>query len=430
MAKVDIIMPAMGEGIIEATITRIIADMGSRVEQDDPIVELATDKVDSEICAPVSGVIVAMLCKEGDVVSVGKSIAVVSTDSLELTPEIHEALPDIAEELEVIVPQDITPQIQTLYTTAEKFLSPLVKNIVRMEQIQNYELDSIEGTGFEGRITKDDLVKYLAVRKIAHAPNLHTIQERPAVVEVPKKSVGVPTSQSETIVEMDRMRRLIADHMVDSKRLSPHVTSFVEVDMTNVVKWRESNKAAFEQKYGEKLSFMPFFIEATAKALRDFPMVNVSVSGYQIIKKNNINIGFATALPDGNLIVPVIKHADGKNLAGLATALSGLVSRARTKNLRPDEITGGTFSITNVGTFGNITGTPIINQPESAILAVGAIQKKPAVIETPYGDSIGIKQLMIMSLSFDHRAIDGFLGGSFLKQVANYLDNFDLNRKV
>ncbi|HWD88192.1 MAG TPA: 2-oxo acid dehydrogenase subunit E2 [Mucilaginibacter sp.] len=483
MAKYQLLLPKMGESVAEATIIKWNKAVGDTIETDEAVMEIATDKVDSEVPSPVSGRLVEQLCKENDVVQVGSVIAiidtggdaeekVVETSAMAETPQ--EVAPDTPaveepeaekETFEDIVPESLPgiDQLQTKETTEStaepakglgRFYSPLVKNIAAQEGISAEELDQIPGTGAEGRLTKDDLLNYVqnpaaykagpAKTEPQGAPQAEPVkppsapEPKPESTYVapepqraaPQSAPAVSVSGSDEIIEMDRMRRLIADHMVMSKQTSPHVTSFVEADVTNIVQWRDKVKNSFEKKEGEKITFTPIFIEAVVKAIRDFPMVNVSVNGNQIIKKAAINIGMATALPSGNLIVPVIKRADQLNLVGLTKAVNDLANRSRNNKLQPDEVKDGTFTITNVGSFGNIMGTPIINQPQAAILAVGAIKKKPAVIETPQGDMIGIRHLMFLSLSYDHRVVDGALGGSFLRRIADYLEGWDVNRAV
>ena len=448
MAKIKILLPAMGEGVIEATITNWLVQKGDRVEEDDSLLEVATDKVDSEIPAPEGGIIKELLLKEGDIPKVGDALLVLETEKEEPSSDRSEVIleverlteksqdPEIAKDQSTEnikgVEQDELSQLANR-TQSGKFLSPLVRQIATKEDISIEELDMIDGTGKEGRITKDNLFNYIHNKKSIEKPeypddSLKTSDKIEPVV--PLASKPVPSGIGDEVIEMDRMRKLIADHMVHSKRTSPHVTSFIEADVTNMVKWRNNIKDSFLEKEKQKITFTPLFIEAASKALRDFPMVNVSVDGTQIIVKKDINIGMATALPTGNLIVPVIKKADEKNLVGLAKSVNDLANRARLNKLNPDEITGGTFTISNFGTFQNLTGTPIINQPEAAILGVGAIIKKPAVIETEMGDTIGIRHLMILSLSYDHRIVDGALGGMFLKRVSEYLENFDPNRTL
>lgn len=437
MALIDILLPAMGEGVIEATITQILATPGTEVEEDDSILEIATDKVDSEIPAPENGVISEILVNEGDVVKVGQLIAILKTEGGEeqatKPAEKAELKPEPKPEVKAETPISTNPNLETEQNVAkeatidsDKFLSPLVRNIIKQENVSAEEINQLEGTGSNQRITKDDILNYIDQRAKGA---VIVPQEKTVSTPVPTKSTR-KAGEGEEIIEMDRMRKLIADHMVNSVQTAPHVTSFVEADLTGLVNWRNKNKDIFFKREGEKLTFMPIFLEAMAKAIKDFPMINVSVDGSTIIKKKNINIGMAAALPSGNLIVPVIKNADEKSLVGLAKNVNDLANRSRNNKLKPDEIQGSTITITNVGSFGNLAGTPIINQPNVAILAVGAIVKKPAVIETPEGDTIGIRQIMMLSLAYDHRVVDGALGGMFLKRIADYLEDFDTKRTV
>lgn len=444
MAKIEIVLPAMGEGIIEATVTKWLVKEGDEVTEDQSIVEIATDKVDSEIPAPQTGIIQKILVAEGSVPKIGQSLAILQTDKGEDTSKniespVLETKPIITEpEHKTITEQRTTVEEENKdhYLTYEgQFLSPLVKSIAKKENISTEELSAIRGTSNTGRITKSDILSYLQNRKSTGIKiSAQPVAEKqmaaaPQTKQVVSKDQFYSGSEYE-IVPMDRMRKLIADHMVYSKQVSPHVTSFVEADVTNLVLWRNKNKDAFQSRENQKLTFTPLFIEATAKALKDFPMINVSVDDDKIIVKKNINIGMAAALPSGNLIVPVIKNADRLNLSGLVASVNDLADRARESKLKPDEIQGGTFTITNFGTFGNISGTPIINQPQVAILGIGSIVKKPAVIETPAGDAIAIRHIMILSLAYDHRVVDGALGGMFLKRVADYLEKFDLKRNI
>lgn len=443
MAKFEIIMPKMGESVIEATITKWLKSAGDMVEEDDAIVEIATDKVDSEIPSPVEGKIVETLFKEGDVVAVGTVIALVEMDGEEdgdtdSQPK-EEAKPMATEKpatQEAAAQQTTTvsaPETPLTFDSASRFYSPLVKSIAKEENISLSELESITGSGKEGRVTKEDILAYLANRsqapaqaqpsKPAQAP---AVKAAPTKMEAPK----VTTVSGDQVIEMDRMRRLIADHMVMSKQVSPHVTSFIDVDVTNIVNWRNKVKDGFQKREGQKITFTPIFFEAAAKALREYPQVNASVDGYNMILRKNVNIGMATALPNGNLIVPVIKNVDEKNLLGITKSVNDLANRARNNKLEPDEIQGGTFTITNFGSFDSLTGTPIINQPQVAILAVGAIRKQPAVLETPMGDVIAIRHIMILSLAYDHRIVDGALGGMYLKKMKELLENFDPNRDI
>ena len=556
MAKYKLLLPKMGESVAEATIIKWVKKPGDYIETDETVIEIATDKVDSDVPSPVSGKLLEQLCKEDDVVEVGAVVAIIETDepdeikdqqvsaapvrdeyttvteqsagesetSLaiqeekpESPPEHHpaaepESISDYSGAPEVEAPGETPPKIfaaqrndfaeqvpyvpkpvqagseiaETENKVSSRFYSPLVKNIAAQEGIGNDELDKIPGTGAEGRLTKDDLLSHIqnrfqskpivqdSIEQTASEsitepvivtetqepqrennsqqaePKIEPVQPEPVIEtqepqpvfgavgqESPKPAEpetkaagGGSVSGGDEIIEMDRMRRLIAEHMVMSKHTSPHVTSFVEADVTNLVLWREKIKGSFEKREGEKITFTPIFIEAVVKAIRDFPMINISVNGTQITKKKDINISMATALPSGNLIVPVIKRADGLSLLGLTKAVNDLANRARINKLKPDDVQGGTFTITNVGSFGNVMGTPIINQPQVAILAVGAIKKKPAVIETPHGDAIGIRHMMFLSLSYDHRVVDGALGGSFIKRVADYLEKWDTNRTI
>jgi 2-oxoglutarate dehydrogenase E2 component (dihydrolipoamide succinyltransferase) len=552
MAKYKLLLPKMGESVAEATIIKWVKNPGDHIETDETVMEIATDKVDSDVPSPVSGKLVEQLYKDNDVVQVGSVIAIIETDEpgelkdniqaapvfqqvreepalepsgesktagVEPQPESAEGdrvtgpaseRPD-ANEAEIFTthtdePAEKVPYTEQLeeraankheasYQSSSRFYSPLVKNIAAQEGISNTELDKIAGTGAEGRLTKDDLLSYIQkryepvpdetapsaevpkesvvspddetspvstietpgseVEPSYPAPETETTIQEPVIEETsataaePGPIAGAPqpepvkqevaedkipagksVSGGDEIIEMDRMRRLIADHMVMSKHTSPHVTSFVEADVTNLVQWRERIKNSFEKREGEKITFTPIFIEAVVKAIKDFPMINISVNGTQIIKKKDINISMATALPNGNLIVPVVKKADELSLLGITKAVNDLANRARINKLKPDDVQGGTFTITNVGSFGNVMGTPIINQPQVAILAVGAIRKKPAVIETEQGDMIGIRHLMFLSLSYDHRVVDGALGGSFVRRVADYLENWDKNRVI
>ena len=551
MANYKLLLPKMGESVEEATIIRWTKNPGDYIEADETVMEIATDKVDSDVPSPVSGKLVEKLYKDNDVVKVGAVIAIIETNEpggepasapaveqiqhtpppvpvqqapeapiqhtappvpVELNPEpvaiaqvepnpieeiksplFSEQRRDYAEPVAVPYTEQLQPKTEEKSEDAAKgesrFYSPLVKNIAAQEGISNAELDKIPGTGAEGRLTKDDLLAYVQNRAqngqpetapveapaALEAPKPETAQEaKPPVVEAPtpqpiaegpkpepvidvpaqaaaseslksepateapkpssepteiKMAKGVSLSSGDEIIEMDRMRRLIADHMVMSKQTSPHVTSFVEADVTNLVLWREKIKSSFEKREGQKITFTPIFIEAVVRAIKDLPMINVQVNGNQIIKKKDINISMATALPSGNLIVPVIKRADELNLVGLTKAVNDLASRARENKLKPDDVQGGTFTLTNVGSFGNVMGTPIINQPQVAILAVGAIRKKPAVIETLQGDMIGIRHMMFLSLSYDHRVVDGALGGSFVRRVADYLENWETDRE-
>lgn len=447
MAQYELLLPKMGESVAEATIIKWVKQPGDRIELDDTVLEIATDKVDSEVPSPIAGKLIKQLFKEDDIVQVGAVIAIIETDGGDdqVATEVIER-PAVVEEKNVEVVLEDIPGISQLEieSTSERFYSPLVKNIAAQEGIQFSELDGIAGTGSEGRLTKDDLLNYIQNKKggVAPSPAANGVKPveqassvaqqaaTPQIVTAPAKQVTTSVGGADEIIEMDRMRKLIADHMIMSKQTSPHVTSFVEADVTNMVMWREKVKRNFEKRENEKITFTPIFVEAVSKAIKDFPMINVSVNGTQIIKKRDINIGMAAALPSGNLIVPVIKNADQLNLVGLTKSVNDLASRARNSKLKPDETQNGTFTLTNVGSFGNIMGTPIINQPQVAILAVGAIKKKPAVLETEFGDVIAIRHMMYLSLSYDHRVVDGALGGSFVRRVADYLENWDVNREI
>jgi 2-oxoglutarate dehydrogenase E2 component (dihydrolipoamide succinyltransferase) len=440
MSQVELIMPKMGESVAEATIIKWLKKEGDKIAMDEPVLEIATDKVDSEIPSPHEGYLSKILFQEGDVVQVGKPVALISSTATG-SAEAGGAPLNAGE---TKLPPPITSADRKPFPIADKepmkasvsgrFYSPLVRNIAKHEGISLAELAAISGTGIHGRVTKNDIIAYLPNKgKNTESNRIESVQSqsvKPAQQNgsiAPKPTIAV--NAGDEIIEMDRMRKLIADHMVMSKHTSPHVTSFVEADVTNLVVWRDKVKGAFEKREGEKLTFTPILIEALVKAIRDFPMINISLDGTKIIKRKNINIGMATALPSGNLIVPVIKNADRLNLIGLTKAVNDLASRARNNKLQPDDISGGTYTISNVGSFGNVMGTPIINQPQVAIMAVGVIKKKPAVIETPSGDTIGIRHFMFLSHSYDHRVVDGSLGGQFVRRVADYLEQFDVNRE-
>lgn len=437
MPQIELIMPKMGESVAEATIIKWLKKEGDKIAMDEIVLEIATDKVDSEIPSTAEGTLVKRLYNEGDVVLVGKPIALISTDASGAveTPEVKAPAKAETKTVQKELATTAVAAASNIESNVErtsdsgKFYSPLVRNIAKAEGITMPELEAMPGTGASGRVTKNDILAYILNKeskatKVEVKPQT-TISSNGATHAKPTVSV----SAGDEIIEMDRMRRLIADHMVMSKHTSPHVTSFVEADVTNLVKWREKVKANFEKREGEKLTFTPIFIEALAKAIKDFPMINISVDGTNIIKKKNINIGMATALPSGNLIVPVIRNADTLNLVGITKQVNDLAGRARKGKLTPDDIAGGTYTISNVGSFGNVMGTPIINQPQVAILAVGVIKKKPAVIETPDGDLIGIRHFMFLSHSYDHRVVDGSLGGQFVRRVADYLEQWDINRE-
>jgi len=437
MAEYKLLLPSMGEGVMEATIITWLFSEGDHVKEDDSVVEIATDKVDSDVPTPVSGKIVKILKQKNEVAKVGEAIAILeiegegnNTDSEETTAETPASAPD-AETLKIIEePLKVTASTEF---SGDLYLSPLVKSIAQQENISETELKTIKGSGLEGRITKEDILAYVKNRGSQPAPQAAPVQQAaPAqqLVQTSAPAATITAAAGDEIIPMDRMRKIIAENMVKAKQIAPHVTSFIETDVTNVVKWRNKNKSLFEKREGEKLTFMPIFVKAVVKAIQDFPMINVSISGENIIKKKNINIGMATALPDGNLIVPVIKNADQLSLSGLAKAINDLAYRARNKKLRPEDTQGATYTISNVGSFGNLMGTPIIPQPQVAILAIGAIVKKPAVLETPDGDVIAIRNLMFMSHSYDHRVVDGSLGGMMLKHVHDYLENWDLNTEI
>ena len=459
MARFELKLPKMGESVAEATITNWLKQVGDKIAMDEAVLEIATDKVDSEVPSEVSGILVEQLFQKDDLVQVGQTIAIIETEEVNDVVEAQEIAP--------VASQEIIAAIETVkkaianpaedFKNSDKFYSPLVKNIAQSEGIPIAELELVEGTGKDGRLTKADILDYVTTRKTLVAANNVIVAPVFSKIEVPTVVVtadaivstvatipqvqqvtqiiesGVssqPTSVNggDEIIEMDRMRKLISGYMVASVQTSAHVQSFIEVDVTNIVKWRDKVKTAFEKREGEKLTYTPILMEAIAKALKDFPMMNISVQGDYIIKKKNINLGMAAALPNGNLIVPVIKNADQLNLVGMAKAVNDLGNRAKLGKLKPDDTQGGTYTVTNVGTFGSVFGTPIINQPQVGIMALGAIRKVPAVIETPDGDFIGIRQKMFLSHSYDHRVVDGALGGSFVKRVADYLEAFDVNR--
>lgn len=439
MASYELIMPKMGESITEATILKWTKKEGDAIKTDEAVLEIATDKVDSEVPSPVAGTLVKMLYKEGDVVAVGKAVAVIETGGGGASASAPVVTEKAATTTTASVSKPIhTQPVQTNSAAAggDRFYSPLVLNIARQEGISMAELESLPGTGAGGRVTKKDILSYVENRGNAPSQPAQTVQQTPAQTqaEAPKQEATVAPAKSYSgnveIQEMDRMRRLIAENMVRSKSTSAHVTSFVEADVTNIVNWRNKMKKKFQDMYGENLTFTPIFIEAVTKALRDFPLINSSIDGNNIVVKKDLNIGMAAALPSGNLIVPVIKNADLLNIVGIAKKVNDLASRARINKLKPDEIEGGTFTLSNVGTFGNVMGTPIIMQPQVAILAVGAIKKKPVVIETPDGDVIGIRHMMFLSHSYDHRIVDGALGGSFVRRVADYLEKWDVSRDI
>ncbi len=430
MATAELVMPKMGESITEATILRWLKNPGDTIEQDESLLEVATDKVDTEVPSTHAGVLKEILAHEGDVVAVGKPIAVIATDG----PDEDATAPLQAEskpvEVEAVETHDTVSAPTNGATRAEasrrgRFYSPLVKNIARQENIAIAELDTITGSGAEGRVTKKDIIAYVKNRKLGQS-----LQPAAGSGASATPRVNVSINAGDEIIQMDRMRKMIADRMVDSKRISPHVTSFVEADVTSIVYWRNKWKNQFQKEEGHALTYTPIFIEAVMLAIKDYPMVNVQVDGDRIIRKRDINIGMAVALPSGNLIVPVIHNADQLSLRGLVKAVNDLSRRARENKLKADDLAGGTYTVSNVGSFGNVMGTPIIMQPQVGILALGAVVKKPAVVETPYGDSIAIRHKMFLSHSYDHRVVDGALGGSFVRRVADYLERFDVNRAL
>jgi 2-oxoglutarate dehydrogenase E2 component (dihydrolipoamide succinyltransferase) len=429
MARVELIMPKMGESIMEATILNWLKKPGDKIEQDESVLEVATDKVDTEVPSTHAGVLKEVLAKEGEVVKVGKAIAVIETEvsAGDTKPAATEPPKVVGTPIEkaVAVASNGNGSAHAVdYKSSNRFYSPLVKNIAKEEQIALVELENIAGSGAEGRVTKKDILQYVQQRKLGKTVATTAVRTSAAPL------VPASISGGDEIIQMDRMRKMIAERMVDSKRISPHVTSFVEADVTNIVFWRNKVKNDFQKREGDALTFTPIFIEAVIQAIKDYPMINVQVDGDRIIKKRDINVGMAVALPSGNLIVPVIKNADQYNITGLAKVVNDLAKRARENKLKPDELAGGTFTVSNVGSFGNVMGTPIIMQPQVAILALGAVQKKPSVIETPYGDAIAIRHKMFLSHSYDHRVVDGALGGSFVRRVADYLEKFDTNRNI
>ena len=437
MALVELVMPKMGESITEATILHWLKKPGDKIEQDESLLEVATDKVDTEVPSTHAGIVKELLAKEGEVVKVGKAIAIITSDEAvepvlvvpekeikKPTPEKQNSVP--AEE---VLSNGSNGTRHLSVKQGGRFYSPLVKNIAKEENIAVAELETISGTGSEGRVTKNDIMAYVQQRKLGDNVFARKQSSFSGSGTGPQR-MPVSISAGDEIIEMDRMRKMIAERMVDSKRIAPHVTSFVEADVTNIVFWRNKWKNDFQKREGDVLTFTPIFIEAVISAIKDFPMINVQVDGERIIKKREINIGMAVALPTGNLIVPVIRNADQYNIAGLTKAVNDLAKRARENKLKPDDLAGGKFTVSNVGSFGNVMGTPIIMQPQVAILALGAVQKKPAVIETPYGDAIAIRHKMFLSHSYDHRVVDGALGGSFVRRVADYLEKFDVTRTI
>jgi len=438
MANVEMLMPKMGESIIEGTILTWLKKEGDFIEQDESVLEVATDKVDTEVPATHAGILKKILVKVGEVVAVGAPIAIIDSvsDSTPISekPTIEPEYSSSKEELLSLSPAQTATVISTFPEVEklgedDRFYSPLVLSIAKEEKISKYELSTILGSGKDGRVTKQDILSYLKNREASTIgkPDFSTTAAA-STMSAPRVEMSI--SAQDEIMEMDRMRKMIAQRMVDSKRISAHVTSFVEADVTNIVLWRNKVKDAYKKKEGEALTFTPFFIEAVAKAIKDFPMINISVDGDKIIKRKDINIGVAVALPSGNLIVPVVRNADQLNLMGLSKKINDIANRARINKLSPDELSGGTYTVSNVGSFGNVMGTPIIMQPQVAILAIGAIQKKPAVVETPTGDVIAIRHKMFLSHSYDHRVVDGSLGGMFVRKVADYLEAFDLDTEL
>jgi 2-oxoglutarate dehydrogenase E2 component (dihydrolipoamide succinyltransferase) len=448
MARFELKLPKMGESVAEATITNWLKQIGDKIETDEAVLEIATDKVDSDVPSEVSGILIEQLFQKDDIVQVGQTIAIIETGSPHTSDsELAKQTPEGGTHNKVLInaPESITTIENSISSSHEvmapplgdgglsdKFFSPLVKNIAKEEGVSAQELERIPGSGKEGRVTKEDILKYISERKSPPTPEGRVVAENSLNVN-PIISTFIPPSGArglnggDEIIEMDRMAKLISGYMVASVQTSAHVQSFIEVDVTNIVKWRERVKNDFEKRENEKLTYTPIFMEAVAKALKDFPMMNIAVDGDFIVKKKNINLGMAASLPNGNLIVPVIKNADQLNLVGMAKAVNDLGNRAKQGKLKPDDTQGGTYTVTNVGTFGSVFGTPIINQPQVGILALGAIRKVPAVIETPDGDFIGIRQKMFLSHSYDHRVVNGALGGSFVKRVAEYLEAFDSN---
>lgn len=446
MAKIELKLPKMGESVAEATITNWLKEVGESIEADEAVLEIATDKVDSEVPSEVDGVLVEKLFEVDDVVQVGQTIAIIETEGGAAEQETDEREDEVAADIQQAAQEaeqmmeNARREVSPEFSQSERFYSPLVKNIAREEGIALQELEEIEGSGKDGRVTKNDILAYVQERKTqpkaapAPAPASQPVQQesQPAGpgASAPSTQPSVKVGAQDEIIEMTRMGKLVSQHMLDSVRTSPHVQSFIEVDVTNIWNWRNKYKDAFQKREGEKLTFTPIFLEAVARTIKDFPLINISVDGDKIIKRRDINLGMAAALPDGNLIVPVIKNADRLNLVGMAKAVNDLAERARTNKLKPDDIQGGTYTVTNVGTFGSIMGTPIINQPQVAILAVGAIRKVPAVIETPDGDFIGIRYKMFLSHSYDHRVVNGALGGQFIQRVKQYLEDFDTSQSI
>jgi len=427
MANFELVMPKLGESIIEATIVRWHKKEGDQVVEDESIADLATDKVDSEIPSPVEGIVTKLFYKEGDIVPVGKVIAIINMGGEEAAPNGTAIVAEnvVAEAKTEAQPTAAPANVAETVVESDRFYSPLVRNIAKQENIPLSELEAVPGTGKDNRLTKQDILDYIKTRGSKPAVQTTAATEKPKV-----QAPAVTSSTGDVIIEMDRMRRLIADHMVMSKQVSPHVTSFIEVDVTNIVRWRDKIKDSFAKREGQKITYTPLFVEAAAKALREFPNVNASIDGYKIIQRKAINIGMAAALPDGNLIVPVIKNADQKNLLGIVKDVNDLADRARKNKLNPDDIAGGTFTITNFGTFDSLTGVPVINQPQVAILGIGTIKKRPWVLETAEGDVIAIRHICMLSLSYDHRLVDGALAGMFIKRIQQILEGFDANMVI
>jgi len=426
MAKFELKLPKMGESVAEATVTNWLKNIGDTIEADEPVLEIATDKVDSEVPSEVDGVLVEILFNTDDVVQVGQTMAIIETNSdagsepTQSTAQETESVKQVS--ATVTAAKDTVAAAVVVSSTQGRFYSPLVKKMAQKENILQAELDTVPGTGKDGRVSKNDMLTYIKNRGAS------TLVSKP--VAAPTQAAPVSVNGGDEIIEMTRMGKLIAHHMVASVQTSAHVQSFIEADVTNIWNWRKKVKASFMTREGENLTFTPIFMEAVAKALKDFPMMNIALDGDNIIKRKNINLGMAAALPGGNLIVPVIKNADQLNLVGMTKAVNDLAARARDNKLKPDDIQGGTYTVTNVGTFGSIMGTPIINQPQVGILALGAIRKVPAVIETPDGDFIGIRYKMFLSHSYDHRVVNGALGGQFVKAVADYLEAWDVNKEI
>lgn len=437
MAKFELRLPKMGESVAEATLTNWLKNIGDTIEADEAVLEIATDKVDSEVPSEVDGVLVEKFFEVDDVIKVGEVVAIIETDGDASTSAELDETSDASTETEAVKEATslITKATAAVHSTpdfssTDRFYSPLVKNIAKEEGISIEELNQLQGSGLEGRVTKDDVLAYLKTRSETPKTAPQAPASQPSAAPIKVATTPVSVNGEDEIIEMSRMGKLISHHMVASVQTSAHVQSFIEVDVTNIWNWRNKHKNSFEKREGEKLTFTPIFMEAVAKAIKDFPLINISVDGDRIIKRKQINLGMAAALPDGNLIVPVIKNADQLNLLGMAKQVNDLANRSRMGKLKPDETQGGTYTVTNVGTFGSIMGTPIINQPQVAILALGAIRKVPAVIETPEGDFIGIRYKMFLSHSYDHRVVNGALGGQFVQRVAQYLEAFDVNRTI